>query len=109
MRRWRVRLYIGGVHVLVCQAIAQRKVIRFHYDGGTRDIEPHVHGVGKDGGELLRGYQVSGFSRSGQVTGWKMFKLDEVRAMALTDRSFASPRTGYEPQDAVMSTIHCRL
>ena len=55
-----------GVHVLVCQAIAQRKVIRFHYDGGTRDIEPHVHGVGKDGGELLRGYQVSGFSRSGR-------------------------------------------
>jgi hypothetical protein len=97
------------VHVLVCQAIAQRKVIRFHYDGGTRDIEPHVHGVGKDGGELLRGYQVSGFSRSGQVTGWKTFKLDEVRAMALTDRSFASPRVGYEPQDALMSTIHCRL
>jgi hypothetical protein len=103
------RLYIGEVHVLVCQAIAQRKVIRFHYDGGTRDIEPHVHGVGKDGGELLRGYQVSGFSRSGQVTGWKTFKLDEVRAMALTDRSIASPRVGYEPQDAVMSMIHCRL
>ena len=109
MRRWRVRLYIGGVHVLVCQAIAQRKVIRFHYDGGTRDIEPHVHGVGKDGSELLRGYQVSGFSRSEQVTGWKTFKLDEVRAMALTDRSFASPRPGYEPQDALMPTIHCRL
>jgi hypothetical protein len=97
------------MHVLVCQAVRQRKVIRFHYDGGTRDIEPHIHGTGKDGEELLRGYQVSGFSRSGQSEGWKTFRLDEVRAMALTDRVFASPRIGYEPDDPLMSSIHCRL
>jgi len=97
------------MHVLVCQAIEQRKVIRFHYDGGTRDIEPHIHGFDKDGDELLRGYQVSGFSRSGQIEGWKIFKLDEVRAMALTDHGFASSRIGYEPNDAMMSSIHCRL
>ncbi len=97
------------MRALVCQAIEQRKVIRFHYDGGTRDVEPHVHGVGTDGVELLRGYQVSGFSRSGQVHGWKMFKLDAVRVMALTDRSFDSARIGYEPDDPMMSTIHCRL
>jgi hypothetical protein len=100
---------VDDVHLLVCQAIAQRKVIRFHYDGGTRDIEPHIHGFGQDGVELLRGYQVSGFSRSGQVSGWKMFRLAEVRAMAVTDRRFASPRAGYEPADALMPTIHCRL
>jgi len=97
------------MHALVCQAIARRKIIRFHYDGGMRDIEPHIHGVGKDGGELLRGYQVSGFSRSGQVPGWKMFKLSEVRAMALTDHGFDSARTGYEPNDPLLTTVHCQL
>jgi hypothetical protein len=97
------------MHVLVCQAIEQRKVIRFHYDGGTRDVEPHVHGLGHDGSELLRGFQVSGFSRSGQPSGWKLFKLADVRAMALTERGFASARAGYDPDDPLMPTIHCRL
>jgi len=98
-----------SMRALVCQAIEQGRVIRFHYDGGTRDVEPHVHGFGQDGAELMRGYQVSGFSRSGQTTGWKLFRLDEVRAMALTDRSFASARDGYEPNDPLLASIHCRL
>lgn len=97
------------MHVLVCQAIGQRKVLRFHYDGGTRDVEPHVHGFGEDGSELLRGFQVSGFSRSGQTSGWKLFKLAGVRAMALTERAFAAARAGYDPDDPLMPTIHCRL
>jgi len=97
------------MNVLVCQAIRDRRIVRLFYDGGTRDVEPHVHGVGKDGSELLRGYQVSGYSQSGEQFGWKMFKLDRIRAFSVTDRVFASPREGYVPDDPTMSIVHCRL
>jgi hypothetical protein len=94
---------------LVCQAIRERRVVRLHYDGGTRDVEPHCHGFSKDGNELLSGYQVSGFSRSGQRFGWKTFRLEEVRAMTLSGNVFAGPRPGYDPSDIKISHIHCRL
>jgi hypothetical protein len=50
-----------------------------------------------------------GHSRSGQSFGWKMFRLDGIRAFTMSDRVFASLRTGYDPNDPGMSIIHCRL
>jgi len=46
----------------ICAAIRTRSVIQFYYDGGLRTVEPHCHGVSKDGNELLRGYQTGGYS-----------------------------------------------
>ena len=94
---------------LVCKAIQERRVLRLYYDGGTRDVEPHCHGSGKEGQELLSGYQVSGFSRSGERFGWKTIRLDRVRALTVTDESFPGPRPGYNPANARISVIHCLL
>ncbi|HEY3043711.1 MAG TPA: hypothetical protein VGJ39_06785 [Vicinamibacterales bacterium] len=94
---------------LVCQAIRERRLVRFYYDGGTRDVEPHCHGFSPDGNELLSGYQVSGFSRSGQRFGWKMFSIDAIRALIVSDEAFAAPRAGYDPNDVKISNVHCRL
>ena len=99
----------SAVSSLVCQAIRERRVLRFHYDGGTRDVEPHCHGSGKEDQELLIGYQVSGFSRSGERFGWKTFRMDEVRALTVKDESFPGPRPGYNPADVKISAIHCHL
>ena len=94
---------------LVCQAIRERRIVRFYYDGGTRDVEPHSHGFSKEGNELLSGYQVRGFSRSGQHFGWKMFTLDEVRALTVKDEAFVGPRAGYNPNDVKISAVHCHV
>ena len=94
---------------LVCEAIRDRRVLRFYYDGGTRDVEPHCHGFGTKGQELLSGYQVSGFSRSGERFGWKMFRIDEIRVLTVTGESFPGPRAGYDPHNVKIAAIHCHL
>jgi hypothetical protein len=97
------------MNALVCQAIRERRIVRLHYHGGRRELEPHSYGVGRDGQELLRGYQLSGVSRSGESFGWKMFRLGDVRALTLADRTFAAPRPDYQPDDPAMDIIYCRL
>ena len=93
----------------VCTAIQGKKVMRFYYDGGYRLAEPHCHGVSKDGNELLRAYQVGGHSESGQTEGWKLFRLDELSSLSITDQSFAGPRPDYNPNDKAMASIYCNL
>lgn len=97
------------MNALVCQAIRERRVLRFHYDGGARVVEPHCHGFTMDGNELLSGYQVSGASRSGERFGWKSFRLDRIRALIVSDEAFAGPRAGYDANDVRIFEIHCRL
>jgi len=97
------------VNALVCQAIRERRIIRLHYDGGLRDVEPHFHGASSEGNDLLRAYQVGGYSRSGQPHGWRTFRLDHASALAVTDRTFSVPRPDYDPEDSSMATIYCRL
>ena len=97
------------MNFLVCQAIRERRVLRFHYGGGARVVEPHCHGFTTDGNELLSGYQVSGISRSGERFGWKSFRLDRVRALIVSDEAFGGPRTGYDPNDIRISEVHCQL
>jgi predicted DNA-binding transcriptional regulator YafY len=97
------------VNPLLCQAIAQRKVVRFAYRGGYRDVEPHCHGVTSRGHEVLRGYQIAGYSRSDDATGWRLFRLDGVADLGVIEQSFQGPRRGYDPHDKDMETIYCHL
>lgn len=95
---------------LICQAIQQRKVIRLNYHWGFRLIEPHAYGSNDKGHELLRAYQVGGASDSGQPFGWKLFRLDEVHQLHVTEEDFSGPRTGYKRGDkALDKQIYCQL
>ncbi len=97
------------MNTVLCQAIRERRIVRFYYDGGTRDVEPHCHGCSKDENDLLRGYQTSGHSTSSESVGWKMFRLDRVSDLTLTTARFAAPRPDYDPLDNRMATIYCCL
>lgn len=90
------------------EAIKNQKVIRLHYSAGYREVEPHTYGLGTSGNELLRGYQTGGASQSGANQGWKLFKLDEVNSMDVTDDSFTE-RPGYKKNDSAMSVIHAEI
>lgn len=97
------------MNLLLCRAIEQRKLVRFAYRGGNRIVEPYCHGVTKGGHELLRGYQTTGYSSSGRPKGWRLFRLDEMGEVRITDESFAGRRSGYDPNDQAMEKIFCRL
>ena len=97
------------MNTILCQAIKERRVVRFYYDGGVRDVEPHCHGCSKDDNDLLRGYQVGGYSSSGDSIGWKMFRLDRMSGLVTTAATFHGPRPEYDPNDNRMATVYCSL
>ncbi len=93
----------------ICSAIRSKRVIRFFYDGGFRTVEPFCHGESKDGNALLRAYQTAGYSESGQTVGWKLFRLDNMSSLAVTDEIFSGRRPEYNPEEPAMVTICCRI
>jgi hypothetical protein len=94
----------------ICTAIAQKRLLRLTYDWGTRTVEPHAYGRNSKGHELLRSYQVGGDSRSGESEGWKLFRVDEIRSLAMSEDTFAGPRPGYRRGDRAMDAeIYCEL
>jgi len=94
---------------LICDAIARRKVIRFFYGGGFRVAEPFCYGIGTSGNELLRVFQIDGHSRSGVSHDWKLFDVDKITAISITEQIFSGSRPGYNPTDPEMTKIYCRF
>ena len=94
----------------LCAAIEGRRVARLDYNGGTRTVEPFAHGVTEAGNEVLRAFQTGGHSVSGQPVGWKLFRVDAVENLAVTEARFAGDaRPDYNPADPVLATVHCRV
>jgi hypothetical protein len=94
----------------ICSAIDSRKVVSFYYRGGIRFVEPFCFGLHKSfGKEVLRGYQVGGFSEFGEPFGWKIYTLDEISKLVVTDNNFRDDRKYYNPDDPMMKKIICRV
>lgn len=92
----------------ICDAIHKRRRVRFWYRGGMRTVEPYAYGIADGGHPILRGYQVSGYSRS-REHGWKLFRVDEVRELTMLEEVFESPQEGYMRNDPTMTKIYCEL
>ncbi len=90
------------------QAIQQRKVLELRYHGYSRIAEPHAYGRDKYGDEILRCYQTSGGSESGERAGWKLLKVREVFSLHLTDKTFLA-RPEYKRNDKAMAFVFEQL
>lgn len=86
----------------VQHAIEAREVLEINYDPGVRVIEPHAVGYSSSGDILLRAYQTSGASASGEHATWKLFRLDRVGSVSKTGDQFDGPRPGYRRGDKAM-------
>jgi hypothetical protein len=93
----------------ICEAIAARARMRISYGGGRRLIEPHCHGMSTAGKDVLRAYQVSGFSRSGEHEGWKLFDVSKIQSMEVLTERFLTNRPGHDNADRQMSTVYCHV
>lgn len=99
----------GRIAVKICEAINNRKLLQFSYDGYPRTVEPHTAGVDKKGHEALRAYQICGGSESGEYVGWKLFHVNEMRNVMVLPDQFAGPRARYKRNDSGFSFIQCQL
>lgn len=92
----------------LCSAIHQKLLLAFSY-GGSRVAEPYCYGFSAAGKELLRAYQVAGYSESGNPQGWKLFHVEKMMNLHVSDISFAGTRPEYNPQDPAMEVVYCSL
>jgi hypothetical protein len=91
----------------ICEAIHKRRQLRIAYGGGQRVIEPYVYGA-SEAHELLRAYQVSGFSLS-RERGWKIFHVEDITEIAMLDEQIGEPRQGYMRNDPCMEVVYCEI
>ncbi|AWB21794.1 hypothetical protein DA075_13415 [Methylobacterium currus] len=87
------------------EALAQGRCLEVRYDGYVRVVEVHACGFTRQNHAVMRVWQVSGGSVSGERTGWKMLRLDEALALAVTGEASEAPRQGYRRGDAGMARI----
>ncbi|MDZ4715046.1 MAG: hypothetical protein SH819_06200 [Cytophagales bacterium] len=92
----------------IIEAIKNKHLIRFSYDGGFRVVEPHCYGLTTKGNEGLRAFQTDGYSSSGEM-GWKMFDLGKGESIEILDEVFKGSRSGYKRQDKGMSKIYIEI
>ena len=91
----------------VCDAILKRSVIEFNYDGGVRIVEPHCHGFSSAGKEVVLAYQIDGYSKSGDSSGWRLYEVAKITDLSFADAIFPIDRPGFDPQRSNLSYIHC--
>jgi hypothetical protein len=99
---------ILNMRATIKESIENMQLIEFYYDGGRRTVEPHCYGQSSKGNDVIRAFQVGGYSSSGKMA-WKLYDLSKVSSLTLLDEKFDSPRTGYRRGDSAMSIIYTQL
>jgi hypothetical protein len=91
----------------ICTAIREHRRLRFDYGGGTRFVDPYAYGACETH-ELLRGYQVEGFSHS-RTSGWKLFRVEEIANLAVLDQHFNVVKPGYMRNDPCLEVLYSEI
>lgn len=93
----------------IIEAIDNRNLLEFQYDGHYRLVEPHTCGVSSKGNDTLSAYQVGGTSDKGIVPDWKQFTISKIVGLKKSNGTFTGTRTGYTKNDSRMSKIYAEL
>ncbi len=94
---------------ILCDAIVARRLLEFEYDGARRVVQPYVHGFNAKQQELLRAIQIGGATRSRSLGFGKLWLVEKMRDLRLTDERFLPTDPHYNPDDSAMAVIHCRI
>ena len=79
-------------HTRLIQAITERKLITFQYQGKSRLAEPHDYGILR-GARRLLSYQLGGESMTGGLPDWRLVEVGEMAKLEITDRKFVGNRS----------------
>ncbi|MEM9502023.1 MAG: hypothetical protein AAF941_09275 [Pseudomonadota bacterium] len=90
------------IHDLPVTAGQAGVALSLTYNGFPRIVEVHAVGVSSAGNRLMRVWQVSGGSKSGKFTGWKLMTVSDASNLALTEQVSEAPREGYRRGDRAM-------
>jgi hypothetical protein len=93
----------------ICNAMANLRLIEFTYKDETqaRIAEPHCHGNTTKGNEVVRAYQVGGYSNN-PIPEWRLFSVNEMKNLHILDGTFTA-RAEYRRGDKQIPEICCEL
>lgn len=92
----------------LCEAIKNRRQVKMKYEGRERLVDPYLIGTTTAGNEVLRAYQVGGYSERGGLPAWRLFTLRGISGVEILDTSFGIHPL-YNPYDKAMVQISCRV
>jgi hypothetical protein len=92
----------------IIEAIKDKNVIEIVYDNQLIQVEPYCYGITLSGKEILKAYQIQGFSPSGKM-GWNLYDLDKVDDINSLKNTFNVLRMGFEKSNAEMNLIFAQL
>ena len=93
----------------VCDAIREQRFLQFQYNGRWRVVYPCAHGWLPTDNEALRAHEVSLVGGRVRVAPGKLFRIDQMSGVTVTDQQFVEPPPGYRRGDRGMMRIHCQL
>ena len=95
---------------LICNAIKERFVIQFDYNGHLRIVEPFTLGVLKRTENIaLSAYRVGGYSESENSPPWRLYTLNKIISIKTLNRKAMLYRPRYKSRDSRMSKIICTV
>lgn len=83
-------------YILLVSAIKEKRIVTFNYDGLDRVVECATLGYTTAGMPAVRGYQIEGDTHSGTVPCWRLFLIDRIRGLVLTEEHFYSEPPFYK-------------
>lgn len=93
----------------ICRAIRGRRLLLFDYNGKPRVVAPYCLGISTRKSEVLRAIQVRGMSTSGKLGLGKLWSLDQMVDVRVSDETFVANDPNYNPNDSAMTRILCRI
>ncbi len=90
---------------ILCDAIRQRRQIRFIYKSFRWMVEPYLLGYSPDGDMVLNGWVVS----HRHETGWQQFHVPLMSNVVLMQKRFLRARYDYNPYDKSIAQVVWRF
>jgi len=97
------------INQTIINAINNMEFLSFTYEDNPRVVEPHAYGMGLYGADLLRAYQVGGYSSSGSLPKWRLFEVNKIYNLSPMGEKFNGVRRGYHRNNRVMEYIYAQL
>lgn len=91
---------------MIINAIKNRQLLAFTYNGHLRIVETYTFGVFSNGNEILVTYQVDGTSDSGTVPDWRPFTFSKIQNLQILNNNISGARVGYKKRDSRFQAIY---
>ncbi len=90
---------------ILCDAIRQRRQVRFIYKSFRWIIEPYLLGYSAQGNMVLNGWVIAHRSEAG----WQQFHVPLISNVALSQKRFLRARADYNPYDDSVAQVVWRF